>query len=387
MVSRSANVGGVVDEEYYVYDGNNVALVLSPEGEVTERELYGPAVNQILASESVAYVVSGPQAAGTVSLLLTDNQGTVRDVAKYDSGTSTTTIVDHLVYDAFGTITHQSDSTNQPRFGYAGMQLDSVTKLYNDAARWYDAVNGVFSSQDPIGFNDGGTNLAMYCANTPTNLIDPSGKDGETDDEDNDDYDDFGDGARAAWLQRNGFSPNQIDQYLRNYDPYSDIERENEYNREPGDPENPGGGRYTSPGGNNDPNTTRSGFGGSETDSNSELTVPPSLLATPPGEPAPLTSFLSSEPLPSSGSSGLPPSENGMVLKLSGNADVPPSGEAAVGVSQFSSGGSGGGTSGETPVRAGGGSPGGAEPPLVPGGGASSGALKRALRQHKLWHG
>ena len=42
MVSRDANDGGDVNEEYYVYDGNNVVLVLSPDGEVTGRELLWP---------------------------------------------------------------------------------------------------------------------------------------------------------------------------------------------------------------------------------------------------------------------------------------------------------------------------------------------------------
>jgi filamentous hemagglutinin len=56
------------------------------------------------------------------------------------------------------------------------MQLDTVTGLYYDNARWYDATNSVFVSQDPIGFNDGGTNLVMYCANSPTNYVDTSGE-------------------------------------------------------------------------------------------------------------------------------------------------------------------------------------------------------------------
>jgi RHS repeat-associated protein len=56
------------------------------------------------------------------------------------------------------------------------MQLDTVTGLYYDNARWYDAMNSIFVSQDPIGFNDGGTNLAMYCGNSPTNATDPTGE-------------------------------------------------------------------------------------------------------------------------------------------------------------------------------------------------------------------
>jgi len=32
------------------------------------------------------------------------------------------------------------------------MQLDAISGLYYDNARWYDALNGVFISQDPLGF-------------------------------------------------------------------------------------------------------------------------------------------------------------------------------------------------------------------------------------------
>ena len=67
----------------YIYDGQNLALVLNSSGQVTERELYGPAVDQILAHEEVTPLSTGSiQAAGTVNWYLTDNQGTVRDVVQ-----------------------------------------------------------------------------------------------------------------------------------------------------------------------------------------------------------------------------------------------------------------------------------------------------------------
>ena len=78
MVTMSPNSG---PSQHYVYDGQNLALVLNSSGLVVERDLYGPAVNQILATETVT-PSSAPQAAGTVNWLLTDNQGTVRDVAQ-----------------------------------------------------------------------------------------------------------------------------------------------------------------------------------------------------------------------------------------------------------------------------------------------------------------
>jgi hypothetical protein len=51
--------------------------------------LHGPAVDQIFADED---------SLGQVLWALTDNQGTIRDVAKYNAGTNTTTIVNHLLW-------------------------------------------------------------------------------------------------------------------------------------------------------------------------------------------------------------------------------------------------------------------------------------------------
>jgi RHS repeat-associated protein len=42
------------------------------------------------------------------------------------------------------------------------MRLDAVTGLYYDNARWYDANNSVFVSQDPLGFLGGQTNTQEY---------------------------------------------------------------------------------------------------------------------------------------------------------------------------------------------------------------------------------
>lgn len=60
-------------------------------------------------------------------------------------------------------------------FGYAGMQWDTTTGLYNDGARWYDAAVGRFVTQDPIGFAGGDANLYRYVGNSPTNFTIPRG--------------------------------------------------------------------------------------------------------------------------------------------------------------------------------------------------------------------
>ena len=159
--------------EYYIYDGRNLVLVLGAGANVIEREFNGAAVDQVFASESPLPLGEGTQ----VDWFLTDNQGTVRDVVAYDTLLAQTSVVDHLVYDAFGNITSQTNAAAQPRFTYTGQRFDFVTGLYYDGARWYDAVNGVFVSQDPKGFSAGDANLSRYVGNDPTNLIDPSGMD------------------------------------------------------------------------------------------------------------------------------------------------------------------------------------------------------------------
>ena len=69
MVTMSPNSG---PSQHYVYDGQNLALVLNSSGQVVERDLYGPAVNQILATETVTPSLGA--ASGRHSELAPDRQ-------------------------------------------------------------------------------------------------------------------------------------------------------------------------------------------------------------------------------------------------------------------------------------------------------------------------
>jgi RHS repeat-associated protein len=173
MVSRTPTGISGESPEFFIYDGSNVALILNQGGGVVERELSGQAVDQYFASE--AGPASATLSANTVDWLLTDNQGTVRDVVQYNSTTGAGAVVDHLVYDSAGQMTSQTHAAYAPTFTYAGMMFDADAGLYNDGLRKYDAVDAVFASQDPIGFGGGQTNTEVYCGNSPTNGTDPSG--------------------------------------------------------------------------------------------------------------------------------------------------------------------------------------------------------------------
>jgi RHS repeat-associated protein len=155
----SKKVDGVVAERY-VYDGSNIALVFDGAGTQTHRYLYGIGVDQVLADER----------GGTVVWALSDNQGTVRDVVDGNG-----TILNHVVYDSFGKVKSQSDATVEFRYGYTGREQDGETGLDYYRARYYDAANGRFISEDPLGFNAGDTNIYRYVGNSPTNWVDPSG--------------------------------------------------------------------------------------------------------------------------------------------------------------------------------------------------------------------
>ncbi len=179
----------------YVYDGDHLALRFE-NGNLAARYLYGPAVDQILAEERVDV------ATGQTSNLywpLTDNQGSVRDIAEYDAATDETQIVESIDYSAFGKPLPAaqgqqgggggyggggsggggqgggSSSTVDFVFGYTAREEDDDVGLMWYRARWYDPETGRFASEDPIGFSAGDTNLNRYVFNSPTNFTDPSG--------------------------------------------------------------------------------------------------------------------------------------------------------------------------------------------------------------------
>jgi RHS repeat-associated protein len=148
--------------ERYVYDGSDIALVFDGAGSQTHRYLYGTGVDTVLADETGAGVVWA----------LADNQGTIRDVV--DGGG---VILNHINYDSFGRVVSQTSPSVEFRFGYTGREADSETGLDYYRARYYDASNGRFISEDPIGFAAGDGNLSRYVGNSPVNRTDPSGLD------------------------------------------------------------------------------------------------------------------------------------------------------------------------------------------------------------------
>jgi RHS repeat-associated protein len=144
----------------YIYDGDQIALVFNGSGVQIQRYLYGDQTDQVLAEE----------ANGQTRWLLADHQGTVRQIVDHAG-----TLLNQISYDSFGNITNQTNASVTFRFGYTGREWDGETGQYYYRARYYDPKVGRFTSEDPIGFSAGDTNLSRYVFNSPTNFTDPSG--------------------------------------------------------------------------------------------------------------------------------------------------------------------------------------------------------------------
>ncbi|MEI6539158.1 MAG: RHS repeat-associated core domain-containing protein, partial [Planctomycetota bacterium] len=160
---RDPNTGTSLDDivlEFTDADGDGSGLAT-----LSTRYLHGPQFDQVLASEATS--------GNVVTWALADHQGTVRDMVRYASGT--TTVVNHRKFDAFGNLTAESDATVKFLFSYTGREWDGDAGLYYYRARWYDAKIGRFISEDPTGFRAGDTNLNRCVSNSTVNFTDPSG--------------------------------------------------------------------------------------------------------------------------------------------------------------------------------------------------------------------
>lgn len=86
---------------------------------------------------------------------------------------SARTVVQRYSYSVFGQPRPTTGFRNSYQF--TGREWDKETGLYYYRLRYYDPMEGLFISKDPIGFAGGDVNLYRYVQNNPVNFIDPSG--------------------------------------------------------------------------------------------------------------------------------------------------------------------------------------------------------------------
>ncbi|MDT7726088.1 MAG: hypothetical protein QOI21_2664 [Actinomycetota bacterium] len=76
-------------------------------------------------------------------------------------------------YEPFGATTVTGDDAGNPT-RFTG-QHDDGSGQYYYRARYYSTSDQRFTSQDPLGFASGDTDLYAYVGGDPTNLVDPLG--------------------------------------------------------------------------------------------------------------------------------------------------------------------------------------------------------------------
>jgi RHS repeat-associated protein len=169
LVGRTEFTGGSSTpstDDSFIYDGYQMILKLDASGNVLGRTLWGAGVDQILATED-----SG----GNVTWPLTDHLNTVRDIVSYDSGTDTTTLENHIVYNGFGEVSSETNPSVESDFKFTARYTDATTGLQWNLNRWYVPSIGRWASEDPIGFAAGDPNLVRYVGNSPSISMDPIG--------------------------------------------------------------------------------------------------------------------------------------------------------------------------------------------------------------------
>ena len=153
-------------QTWTLYDGSDPVMDFNGSGSLTMRYLNGPAGD--LADTVLAQQTSG----GTVSWLLADRLGTVRDVISNSGG-----IIDHVDFSAFGTVLAESFPSSGGRMvGFAGMERDTTVGLNLAVMRIENPNTGRWDSEDPLGFAAGDANLDRYVANSPAIYVDQSGE-------------------------------------------------------------------------------------------------------------------------------------------------------------------------------------------------------------------
>jgi RHS repeat-associated protein len=145
----------------YAYDGSNIWADLDGSGNLVTRRLFLDAVDAVTARIS---------AGGTVAWYLIDRLGSVDALTD-----STGAVIDRIDYDGFGNILSETNPSASDRYLWTGREFDRVTGLQYNRTRYYDPTTGRWTTEDPIGFKSGDTNLYRYERDDPTNRKDPDG--------------------------------------------------------------------------------------------------------------------------------------------------------------------------------------------------------------------
>ena len=147
----------------YVYDNEDIVLELfTDKNGSTTKTFYthGPGIDEPLAMER----------SGQFYYYHADGLGSITAISDQSR-----TVVERYSYSVFGQPRPTTGFRNSYQF--TGREWDKETGLYYYRLRYYDPMEGIFISKDPIGFAGGDVNLFGYVQNNPVNWIDPTGLD------------------------------------------------------------------------------------------------------------------------------------------------------------------------------------------------------------------
>ncbi len=159
-LSRTATNGQIT---YFFYDGQNVLLETDANGVTVARYTAGLALDEWIAL----------QRGGATYTYHRDGVGSI--TALTDAGQ---TIVASYRYDAFGNLVGQTGTVINP-YRFAGRELESLSGLYYNRARYYEPATGRFLTPDPLpGILSwpSSQNRYPYALNNPVGYTDPTGK-------------------------------------------------------------------------------------------------------------------------------------------------------------------------------------------------------------------
>jgi RHS repeat-associated protein len=154
--------GGSATTTRFAWDGDNLWAELDTNNNPLVRYVSGDAVNQILTRT----VASGGTAG--VWAYFTDAQGSVRDLVNWSGQ-----VQDHLDYSGYGVATESNPGVGD-QFKYDGYIYLGLAGLYQVGARIYNPTTGNWTSQDPLGFEAGDSNLYRYVPNLPVAITHPA---------------------------------------------------------------------------------------------------------------------------------------------------------------------------------------------------------------------
>jgi RHS repeat-associated protein len=166
--------GTATDTFFAGFDGLAATLEFDNDSasDLSHRYLWGPD-DQLLADE----IVDSLTTEGEIMWALADQVGTIRDIGTWNDTSSEYEIANHRVYDSFGNLTDETNSSVDLAFGFTGRWTDPTTGLTHHLNRWFDSSIGKWLSNDPIGFGGGDANVQRYVVNNPLQFVDNNGLD------------------------------------------------------------------------------------------------------------------------------------------------------------------------------------------------------------------